>query len=443
MQGKTISAEAPVRVSHEGPVMVITIANPPVNALSYDVRIALIGAIENGCANPETSAMVIRCEGRSFISGADIREFANPRDPRVPAMIELIETATKPLIAAIHGTALGGGVELSLVCHYRIARSDAVLGLPEVRLGLLPGAGGTQRLSRLVGIERALQVIVDGVTLSAAEALDCGLVDKVCEGDVGAAAVEFARSIIQENLPVRRTSDRSVAAPDPEIFRRHEQKIHRKQPGFIAPLHCLAAVKASSELPFPEGLMKEKELFLELFGSPQAKAMQYAFFAQREAAKAAAGTKAGTPLRDLLVQGFEAHAKALFDAGLAPADLVAALRNFGMATDAYSWGRQPGIHDDAIAQQPHAKEIVETCLGFMAELGMDLERSTGVTRAQIDVAWIMDLGFPAYRGGPMFHANLIGSAQLAAAATAAARRLGFNLALPALSMGEAESVVQK
>lgn len=294
--------DSPLRKTRIGRILVLTVANPPVNALSYPVRIGLTEAIEQGCQDPDIDAMILRCEGKSFISGADIKEFSNPRDPRVSELVEFVERSTKPIVAALHGTVLGGGLEISMACHYRIARPDVVLGLPEVNLGLLPGAGGTQRLPRLIGIPRSLDIIVGGHTMSAHEAVDCGLVDRLSEGDLQANALAFAVDRVEQERKPRRTSDRRVAEADPAIIERFRSSVRQRHPGFLAPLHCIAAIEASV-LPFEQGLQKEKSLFLELFGSDQAKAMQYAFFAQREVARLPAGAAAASRGHGILLLG--------------------------------------------------------------------------------------------------------------------------------------------
>jgi enoyl-CoA hydratase/carnithine racemase len=275
------TARPQLRVDRDGAILVITVDNPPVNALSYAVRVALIDAIVQAQHDDSVAAVVLRCEGRSFISGADIKEFANPRNPRVPEMIEWVETSRKPVVAAVHGAALGGGLEIIMACHYRIAHAEATFGLPEVKIGLLPGAGGTQRLPRLVGFERALAVMIDGATLDTAEALASGLLDRVTQGDVHAEAIVYARELVQQGARPRRTSERQIAPADPSLLQRYRMRMQAECPGFRAPLDCIDSAEAAA-LPFNVGATREKTLFFGLFGSPQAKACQYGFFAQRE-----------------------------------------------------------------------------------------------------------------------------------------------------------------
>lgn len=270
-----------LRVDREGPILVLTVDNPPVNALSHAVRVGLIDAISGAQRDDAVAALVLRCKGRSFISGADIREFANPRNPRVLEMVEWVETSRKPIVAAVHGAALGGGLELVMACHYRTAHAGASFGLPEVKIGLLPGAGGTQRLPRLIGVERALAVMIDGETLGAEEALASGLVDRITRNDVHADAIAYARELVRQGAGPRRTSERQITPADPALLEQYRARIRMRHPDFLAPLHCIDAVDAAA-LPFIVGSTREKTLFFELFGSRQARACQHIFFAQRQ-----------------------------------------------------------------------------------------------------------------------------------------------------------------
>ena len=212
-----------VDLERRGRVAVLTVDNPPVNALSQHVREGLRDGVKQATADPAVDAVVIVCAGRTFIAGADITEFGKPpREPGLLEVLDLIEGAAKPVVAAIHGTALGGGLEVALACHYRVGVKSARFGLPEVRLGLLPGAGGTQRLPRVVGVERALQMIVGGDPIGAAEAHGHGLIDEVVEGDLGAAAVAFAEKILAERRPLKKIRDLdeklAPARGKPEVF---------------------------------------------------------------------------------------------------------------------------------------------------------------------------------------------------------------------------------
>jgi 3-hydroxyacyl-CoA dehydrogenase len=288
-----------VLYSKRGNIGVITVANPPVNALSQAVRAGLMECVGLGLVDTEVSALVLICEGRTFIAGADIREFGQPpRDPRLPDVVQYIENAFKPVIAAIHGTALGGGLEVALGCHFRIAQADAKLGLPEVKLGILPGAGGTQRLPRLVGAEAALDIIVGGNPVPARKALALGLIDDVVEGDLAEAAIAYAQNVVAQKKPLRKVSELPVAPVAAEVFEQYAKAVAKTRRGFLAPRNCIASVRAATELPFAQGMQRERELFAELAASPQARAQQHVFFGEREVAKIP-GLPEGTRARDI------------------------------------------------------------------------------------------------------------------------------------------------
>src|SRR3989442_5427383 len=279
-----------VDLAARGRVAVLTVDNPPVNALSQHVRKGLHDGIRQATADGAVQAIVIVCAGRTFIAGADITEFGKPpSEPSLHAVLDLIEGCPKPVVAAIHGTALGGGLEVALACHYRVGVKAARFGLPEVKLGLLPGAGGTQRLPRVVGAPKALQMIVSGDPIGADEALAHGLIDGIVEGDLTAAGVAFAEKVLSEKRPLRKVRDLgdkvAAARGKPEIFSEFRKSVARQTRGFKAPEACIRAVEAAVSLPFDQGLARERELFVETLNSPESKAQRYFFFAEREAAK--------------------------------------------------------------------------------------------------------------------------------------------------------------
>ncbi|RJT39622.1 3-hydroxyacyl-CoA dehydrogenase [Mesorhizobium waimense] len=277
-----------VSVAKHGGVAVVTIDNPPVNAMSFHVREPLHQALAVLRDEPSVAAIVIACAGRTFVAGADITEFGKPvQQPELRAVIALLETIAKPTVAAIHGTALGGGLELALGCHFRVAGARAKLGLPEVKLGLLPGGGGTVRLPRLIGVEKALGMIVSGTPIGATEALEAGLVDAVLDGDLLARAVRFASEMAARGgpfTPVRDRNDR-LAVADLAAFDRQAAELAKKARGHEAPIACAEAVRGAISLSFDEALAAERELFLKLVAGDQARAQRHLFFAEREAAK--------------------------------------------------------------------------------------------------------------------------------------------------------------
>ena len=271
-------------------IAVITVNNPPVNALSHAVREGIYNGVKKALDDDSVIGVVIFCEGRTFIAGADISEFGSaPKEPHLPAVLSLLDQSTKPIVAAVHGTALGGGLETTLCCNYRVAVSSAKFGLPEVHLGLLPGAGGTQRLPRVVGVEKALSMVTSGAPIGAAEALHTGLIDMVVGGDLRADAVAFALSKAALDTPHPRVRDNQEklqsAAANPEVFSTVRKMIARKTRGFLAPEYNIRCVEAAVSQPFDEGIKTEGKLFRELMAGPQSKAQQYFFFAERQASK--------------------------------------------------------------------------------------------------------------------------------------------------------------
>ena len=273
----------------EDGVAVLTLNNPPVNALSHGVRLGLLKGVEKAQEDESASAIVIYCEGSTFIAGADITEFATgPKDPQLDEVLVALEDSGKPTVAVFHGTALGGGLETAMACHYRVAVASAKCGLPEVNLGLLPGGGGTQRLPRLVGVEKALEMVTSGQPISAAEAHQLGLVDDVFDGDLRAAAVTYAKIAAQggEHPRVRDNDEKLLAAREmPQIFDMARGMIAKRARGFLAPEYNIRCIEAAVNLPFDEGLKEERKLFMELLMGPQAQAQQYFFFAQRQSSK--------------------------------------------------------------------------------------------------------------------------------------------------------------
>jgi len=276
-------AAGAVRLEKDGSIAVLVIDNPPVNAGSWDVRNGLLAALRASCSDADISAIVIIGAGKTFVAGADIREFDKPlRDPQMPAVIETIEACAKPVVAAIHGAALGGGFELALGCDARIATPDAVVGLPEVTLGIIPGAGGTQRLPRLIGLAAAIEMITSGRRVGASEALRLGLIDRIVEGDLRAAAVRHA---VASELRKRRIGELPVPAEDPQAVEKAVAEAGTRARGRAAVKKAAEAVRNAVRLPFRQALAEERAVFQRLRESEEAAALRYLFFAQREAAR--------------------------------------------------------------------------------------------------------------------------------------------------------------
>ena len=273
-----------------GEVALIVIDNPPVNALSHGVRAGMVEGLARAEADEDVAAVLLVCKGRTFIAGADITEFGKPmKEPGLNEAIEAMEQATKPVVAAIHGTALGGGLETAMACHYRVGVSSARFGQLEVKLGILPGAGGTQRLPRLVGYPKALEMCVIGNPIGAAEALEGGLIDEIVD-DVFEGGVSFAEKLIAEDRPLRKIRDldekvNEARANREEIFDGFRRKIARRTRGFEAPEANVRAIEAGLDMSFDEALDNERKLFAELMAGKQSIAQRYYFFAEREAAK--------------------------------------------------------------------------------------------------------------------------------------------------------------
>jgi 3-hydroxyacyl-CoA dehydrogenase len=275
----------------DGDVGVITLNSPPVNALSAAVRDGLALGVAQALADPGAAAIVLICLGRTFIAGADISEFGGP--PKGASLFDVqtaLENSPKPVVAAIHGTALGGGLEVALACHYRVAVPSARCGLPEVALGLLPGAGGTQRLPRIVGVEKALEMMTSGSHVPAPQCLAMGLVDELAEeGALRAGAIAFATKIVAEGRPLKKVRDLNdkmeAARGHPEIFEAFRKANARKFRGFLAPEYNIRCIEAAVNEPFEEGLKTERRLFGELITGPQSAAQRYSFFAERQANK--------------------------------------------------------------------------------------------------------------------------------------------------------------
>jgi len=284
----------PARFEHIDGVGVVTLDNPPVNALSLELRTAVRDAFAEGMEDPDVEAFVLTGAGRMFSAGADITEFASGRSNESPTLrdlIDLIEDSPKPVVAAVHGNAMGGGLELPLACHGRVATEGTRLGLPEVNIGIVPGAGGTQRLPRIIGVQAALDIIVTGKPIPADKALKVGLVDEVVHegGDLIAAAVDLARKLAASDSPPPKTRDRDAhvaeAAANPSVFDDYRKSIARRSRGYEAPFACIDCVEAAVQKPFEEGLLFERDTFQKLRTSSQASALRHVFFAERQASK--------------------------------------------------------------------------------------------------------------------------------------------------------------
>lgn len=276
-----------VSLQRHGKIAVISVDNPPVNALSHAVRTGVVNALAEVAIDDSLSAAVLLCAGRTFFAGADIREFGKPMlDPSLRDMLAQLDAFPKLTVAAIHGTALGGGLETALCCNYRIIAANASVGLPESNLGLLPGAGGTQRLPRLAGAEKSLDIMIQGKPVPAATALALNIVDRIADNaSLQQAAVSYARELLAATLAPRRTSKLPAPDVEPGFFAGYRKKIARRTRGFEAPERIVQCVEAATQLSFDDGMARERDLFIECMESPQSAAMRYLFFAERAVAK--------------------------------------------------------------------------------------------------------------------------------------------------------------
>jgi 3-hydroxyacyl-CoA dehydrogenase len=289
--------------STQGRIGILTVNNPPVNALAAGVRDGIKDGVEAFGKDANIDAIVLIGGGRTFIAGADIREFGKPpKGANLNDVIATMENCPKIVVAALHGTPLGGGLETALGAHYRVSLASTRVGLPEVHLGLRPGAGGTQRLPRLTGAKYALDAIIAGRHIPAPEAKNKGIIDAIVEGDLLAGAVAHAQMLVAQNAPRRRVRDLNATLESPDLFQETEKAIARRARGFKAPWSIIKCVQAAVELPFDEGIKRERELFLELLTSPESAAQRYYFFAEREAAKVL-DVPADTPQREIKTAG--------------------------------------------------------------------------------------------------------------------------------------------
>jgi len=371
-----------VDLDRRGRIAVLTINNPPVNALSQHVRQGLRDGVTQAIADAAVGAIVITCAGRTFIAGADITEFGKPpREPGLHEVLDLIESSLKPVVAAVHGTALGGGLEVTLACHYRVGVRTARFGLPEVKLGLLPGAGGTQRLPRVVGVEKALQMIVSGDPIGADAALNHGLIDAIVDGDLTAAGVAFAEKILSERRPLKKIRDLedalAAARGKPEVFADFRKSVARQTRGFRAPESCIKAVEAAVNLPFDAGLKRERELFLELMASPESKAQRYFFFAEREAAKIP-DVPPDTPAKEI-------KTAAVVGAGTMGGGIAMTFANVGIPVSVVEISREPLERGLAVVRKNYAATASKGRL-----TAADVDTRMGLIRGTTDFGAIAD-----------------------------------------------------
>jgi 3-hydroxyacyl-CoA dehydrogenase len=275
-----------VTYSIKGAIAEAVIDNPPVNATSASVRQGLATAIEAMESDPAVRALVVRCAGKTFIAGADIKEFGKPMaDPGLPEVMAMMDRASKPIVAAVHGTVLGGGFEVALACHYRVASPGTKFGFPEVKLGLMPGGGGTQRTPRLAGLAAAIPLLTEGNPIGADEALDANLIDAIAAGDLASEAIAFAQRLVDDGKGPRNAGALPMPADDAALFAEAEKTLARKMRGQAAPLRALEAIRLGYEMPFEDAVKRELAIFRECMNGAQSKALRNLFAAEREVAR--------------------------------------------------------------------------------------------------------------------------------------------------------------
>ena len=353
-----------VTISHEGPVAIVTINNPPVNAVGQAVRQGLWDAVDTLQADDSVTAVILACAGRTFIAGADIREFdGGSMEPWLPDLVSRIHASTKPWVAALHGTVLGGGLETALGCHYRIADTRTKIGLPEVALGILPGAGGTQRTPRLTGAAAAVQLVTTGAPVSAAQALEFGLIDRVTD-DLSADAMTLALHAADQPVP-RLSSEPATSDLSAEDWDKLHQQVMKQARGQLSPVRAFDAVRLAFETPLEDGMKVERDIFLELKETDQSKALRHAFFAERAVGKPAA-VKSGTA-RDI-------SQLAVIGGGL---------MGSGIATAALSAGYTTTIVEQDAAAASTAHDRVAGNLASAVKRGKISEQTRDATLARL------------------------------------------------------------
>lgn len=371
-----------VQLERWGDIALVTVDNPPVNALGHAVRAGLLAAFQQAEADPQVRAVVLVCSGRTFMAGADIREFGKPpQAPSLPEVVEVVEGSTKPSVAVIHGTALGGGLEVALSCHYRIARRDAQVGLPEVKLGLLPGAGGTQRLPRLAGVEKALDMIVSGTPIRAPEALEFNIVDELFDADLSEAGLAFAQRLLVDGKGPRRTGERNERVQQTglaEVIAHKRGEVQKRLPGQFSPQRCIDAVEAATQLPLREGLARERALFQQCMESPQRAAQIHAFFAEREAAKVE-GLAPETQPR-------EVRSAAVIGGGTMGVGIVLCFANAGIPVQLLE------VNDEALQRGlDRARSLYAASVARGSLAAEEMERRMGLISGVLDYAALGDV----------------------------------------------------
>lgn len=382
-----------ISIEREGDILVAVIQNPPVNAGSLAVRQGLLQAVEELERDASLRGAVVIGDGKTFIAGSDLREFGVPlQDPQLPAVIAAIENCSKPIVAAVHGAALGGGFELALGCDARVAAPETVVGLPEVTLGMIPGAGGTQRLPRIVGVSRAIAMVCSGERMPAADALELGIVNAIAEGGLRTAAVAYAKMLKGRKSRLRDAAVPEENAATVEASEAEALALYGRRPNVVA---AIEAVKSAASLPIDQALEHERSAFTRLRMSDEAFALRHLFFAERQAAKRGpVCALSAAQICHRLTQAALGACEELRVDGATAEQLEAAIASLGLVGGGLIAVSEPDV------------QVCRKIVRSMADEALSLV-SEGVveTAADVDVIMVQHFNFPRWTGGPVFSAS--------------------------------------
>ena len=402
---------------HTPNVRLLLIDNPPVNVLGAAVRASLAHDLQVALADDAVQVIVITSAGKAFSAGADITEFDAPiREPTLQDVFAAIEAAHKPVVAAMHGVALGGGLELALACHYRVAAKDTKLGLPEITLGVIPGAGGTQRLPRIIGALAAFDMIVGGTPVDAATARHLGLVDALIEGDLLEGAQQFAQHLVERGAGPRPTRERAVdvtgfnPAGVAAVLEKHSRALN----GRTTQQLVIEAISAAVQPNFDAGLALERRLADYSLTTTESRALRHLFFAGQALKKLGGVAGDGVAIiGDRMLEGYAGEVERLEQEGATPEQIDSAIESFGFATGP-ARGKKAKLTTNGIERRGiEATEIMERCVLQLINVGAQLlEAGVALRAADIDVLWTQSHGFPRHLGGPMFYADTLGLAHV-------------------------------
>ncbi|MBM0106050.1 enoyl-CoA hydratase/isomerase family protein [Steroidobacter sp. S1-65] len=402
---------------HTQHVGLLLIDHPPVNVLGAAVRASLAHGLQAALADDAVQVIVIASTGKAFCAGADIAEFNAPmKEPTLQDVFAAIEAASKPVVAAMHGVALGGGLELALACHYRVASRDAKLGLPEITLGVIPGAGGTQRLPRIIGAVAAFDMIVGGTPVDATTARHLGLIDALIQGDLMEGAHQFAEQLLRRGAGPRPTRDRSVDLTgfNPAGVAAVLEKHSRALKGRTTQQLVIEALSAAIQPNFDAGLAMERRLADYSLSTTESRALRHLFFAAQEFKKLGGASGGSFELiGPRMMDAYASESERLMQEGATPEQVDSAMETFGFSAGPARSQKTPASTNGVERRAIDAAEIMERCVLQLINMGARLlEEGVALRAADIDVLWAQSYGFPRYLGGPMFYAGTLGLAHV-------------------------------